>query len=253
MLEAEHLSVQIGAYTLLSEISFSLTPGQWLMVAGPNGAGKSTLISALSGGIGYTGSIRLEGEDLRAVSPRSRARKLGVLAQQHDVSYSFSVEEVVALGRYSHAPGLFSKGDGANGAKVEEALRLTGLLDRRKQSVLTISGGELQRVFLAQLFAQEPSILLLDEPTNHLDIGYQAQLFPLIEEWRTCGVRAVLSVVHDLGLARRYGDSALLLHQGRMLAMGSKEEVFSPAALSAAYGIDVGAWMREIYRPWQHI
>ncbi|NCB63548.1 MAG: ABC transporter ATP-binding protein [Clostridia bacterium] len=251
MLEVERLGVSVGNYTLLSGVDFTLSEGCWLMVAGPNGAGKSTLINALSGGAEYTGTVRLEGTDLREVSARRRARTLGVLAQQHDVSYPFTVEEVVTLGRYSHAPGLFSKGDGADGEKVEEALRLTGMLERRRQSVLTISGGELQRVFLAQLFAQEPSILLLDEPTNHLDIGYQAQLFPLIEHWLSAGGRAVLSVVHDLALARRYGNRAMLLHQGRVLALGSKEEVFTEDTLRAAYGIDVGAWMRDLYHPWQ--
>lgn len=251
MLEAQALSVHIGTLTLLRDVSFVLPQGGWLMVAGPNGAGKSTLIGALSQALSYEGRVLLEGKPLETLSARARARALGVLAQQHEVSYPFTVEEVVRLGRYAHAPSLFSKNDGQDDEKVETALRLTGMLERRAQSVLTISGGELQRVFLAQLFAQEPSVLLLDEPTNHLDIRYQALLFPLISEWLSEGRRAVLSVVHDLSLARKYGDLALLLQEGRVVACGKKETVFTPDALNTAYEMDVAAWMRALYAPWQ--
>ena len=250
MLQVNHLSVAVDGHELLRDISFDMPAGAWMMIAGPNGAGKSTLISALSRGVPYTGEVLLRGKSLRQISPIEQARAIGVLAQRHEVSYSFCVEEIVALGRYAHSPGIFSHSGGQDARQVEEALRLTGLWEQRGQSVLTLSGGELQRMFLAQVLAQEPSILMLDEPTNHLDIQYQARLFSLIDDWLCGGERAVLSVVHDLGIARRYGNRAMLLQAGRVAAKGEKELVFSRKYLEQVYQMDVFAWMKNLYEPW---
>jgi iron complex transport system ATP-binding protein len=119
------------------------------------------------------------------------------------------------------------------------------------QSVLTLSGGELQRAFLAQLFAQAPRMLLLDEPTNHLDLIYQKQVFSLVRAWidRTGG--AVVSVVHDLSLAKAYGTRALLLREGVAERQGGIAEVMTPQALQEVYGMDVYAWMRSLLSQWQ--
>ena len=130
---------------------------------------------------------------------------MGVLAQHHTVGYAFSVEEVVRLGRYAYAPGIFSRRSDEDERSVAEAMELTGVAHIARQSVLTLSGGELQRVFLAQLFAQNPRLLLLDEPTNHLDSRVSKTSSPL-REWLSKGGRAVVSFVHDLSLARMYGS-----------------------------------------------
>ena len=103
---------------------------------------------------------------------------------------------------------------------------------------------------MAQLFAQAPRVLILDEPTNHLDLIYQKQVFELVSEWRKEPGRAVISVVHDLSLARAYGTQALLLYEKRALAQGSMERVFDPAYLNTAYGMDVAAWMRTMLSQW---
>ena len=117
--------------------------------------------------------------------------------------------------------------------------------------MLTLSGGELQRTFLAQLLAQDPQLLILDEPTNHLDLVYQKQVFTLLTDWlRADRGRAILSVVHDLSLARAYGTDALLLDAGRVRAAGRVDEVFAAAHLDAAYRMDVSAWMRRMLGQW---
>ena len=134
---------------------------------------------------------------------------------------------------------------------MEEALERTGLTGLRRQSVLTLSGGELQRTFLAQVFAQSPKLLLLDEPTNHLDLVYQKQVFALIQEWLKTPGRAVVSVVHDLSLAKAYGTQALLLHHGREVAHGGVDAVMCPENLNAVYDMDVAAWMRGLLAQWQ--
>ena len=108
----------------------------------------------------------------------------------------------------------------------------------------------MQRAFLAQVFAQDPQVLLLDEPANHLDLKYQRHIFSLIRDWLQTPGRAVVSVVHDLSLARRYGTHAVLMDRGRCAARGPVGDVLTPDALGRVYGMDVYAWMREMLAQW---
>ena len=252
LLEVENLKVRYGDYEVLKGVSFSLEEGQWLMLIGPNGAGKSTIVNAISQGVRYSGSIRYLGRLLQEYSPVRLARNIGVLSQNHYVGYAFSVREVISLGRYAYSGGLFGKPDTDREEKVEQALEQTGLTQLADHSVLELSGGELQRVFLAQLFAQDPRLLILDEPTNHLDIVYQQQVFNLVREWIKLPGRAVISVVHDLSLARAYGSRALLLNRGRSLSLGGIDEVFSKEHLEEAYSVDVCEWMKKMLLQWEN-
>lgn len=249
MLEAQGLSVRYGATCVLQPVSFRVGEGEWLMVAGPNGAGKSTLLNALAQALPYTGRVLLCGRDARAMRPRQRARCLGLLSQSQRMSYAFTVEEVVRLGRYAYTGplgGMAAQDERA----VNEALAFTGMEAYRGHSVLALSGGEVQRAFLAQVLAQEPRVLLLDEPTSHLDIAYQQQIFGLIQTWLKQPGRAAVSVVHDLSLARRYGTRALLLQGGRAVAEGEAAAALGAARLREAYGMDVQGWMRGLLAQW---
>ena len=251
MLSAENVTVRYGDHTVVEGLSFTLREGQWLMLAGPNGAGKSSLIAAIAQAVPYTGTVLLEGRIVRAFKPAMLARKIGVLSQTHHVGYAYTVEEIVNLGRYAHSRGFFSARDDHGEERVEEALRLTGMEKLRGQNVLTLSGGELQRAFLAQVFAQNPEILILDEPANHLDLIYQKHIFSLIQDWLRQPGRAVMSVVHDLSLARRYGTHAILMDDGRCVAQGGIGQVLSRDHLAQVYGMDVHAWMQEMLEQWK--
>lgn len=251
MLNAENVTVCYGAHTVVDRLSFSLEEGQWLMLVGPNGAGKSSLISAIAQGVPYEGEIRLNGRNLRDFRPAELARKIAVLAQQHTISYGYTVEEIVQLGRYAHQRGLLGRRDEKGTDAIEQALEKTGMTALRNKSLLELSGGEVQRAFLAQVFAQEPEILLLDEPANHLDLVYQKSLFSLIGQWLQTPGRAALSVVHDLSLARRYGTHAVLMNEGSAAAQGPISAVFSPENLQKVYQMDVYGWMNGLYAPWQ--
>lgn len=250
MLELKRLTVQLGAKKIVDGLSFSVSEGQWLMIVGPNGAGKSTVLRAVTQGTPYTGEILFEGTRVSSMKPAVRAQSIGILAQNHFVGYSFTVEEVVRLGRFAYSAGLFGRQQTDDRAMVERAITMTGLQDKRSQSVLTLSGGELQRTFLAQVLAQDPKLLLLDEPTNHLDLIYQKQIFALVSRWLQTPGRAVVSVVHDLSLARAFGTDALLIDHGRAVACGPAAEVLSKKHLDPVYGMDVGAWMRGLYGQW---
>ena len=251
MLHLENVTVRYGALTAVQNMSLELREGQWLMLVGPNGAGKSTLIEAIARGVPYTGSVRLCGQDARRLRPAQLARMIGVLSQKNAVEYRYTVEEVVGLGRYTYAPSFLSSRDAEGKDRVEEALALTGLTQLRRQSVLSLSGGETQRVFLAQVFAQNPQILILDEPANHLDLVYQKQVFSLIRQWGGQPGRAVLSVVHDLSLAKTYGTHAVLMDRGRCAAAGKIDAVLTPDHLNRVYEMDVAACMRSLLAQWR--
>lgn len=250
MLRVKDLSVRYGDLSVLDGLSFSVEEGQWLMIVGPNGAGKSTALGAVTQGIPYSGEVLLYGEDVKKIKPRRLARSMGMLAQSNLAAYGFSVEEVAALGRYAYSSGLFSGPGEGDKEAVETALRLTGMEGRRGQSILTLSGGELQRTFLAQVFAQDPKLLLLDEPANHLDLVYQKQVFGILSDWLRTPGRAVVSVVHDLSLARAYGTNALLMDKGRNLLEGEIQKVLAPGPLDEVYRMDVGEWMRKMLSQW---
>lgn len=250
MLDVDRLSVRYGTKQIVDALSFSVSEGQWLMIAGPNGAGKSTALAAITQGTPYTGRVLFEGQNVRSMKPALRARAIGVLAQNHFVGYGFTVEEVVRLGRFAYAGGVFGRSREDDAGHVEQALTLTGLQDKRRQSVLTLSGGELQRTFLAQVFAQNPKLLILDEPANHLDLIYQKHIFSLIEAWLKQPGRAVISVVHDLSLAKKYGTHAVLMDRGRCAAQGKTDEVMTRERLEAVYGMDVYGWMRDLLGQW---
>ena len=248
-LEAKNVRVRAGGKDIVKDVSFALADGEWLMLVGPNGAGKSTLVGAVSGSVPCEGDILLEGASLRAMRPAARARRIGVLDQQVSMTYAFSVEEVVAMGRYAHRESAFG-GDRDGQRCVDEALEAVGLTGQRRQSMLTLSGGERQRAFLAQALCQSPDVLILDEPGNHLDLAYEKQLFELIDGWRRAPGRAVICVVHDLSLARLYGTHALLMDQGRG-AWGTVDEVLTPQRLEAVWGMDVQGWMKRLQEAWK--
>lgn len=251
MLKGNHITVRYGEHTVVDDLSFTLQEGQWLMLVGPNGAGKSTLIETISQGVPHTGSIELEGKDIRRYKPARLARKIGVLSQKNSAGYGYSVEEVVGLGRYAYTSSFLSARDDDGKDQVERALELTGLTELRRSSVLTLSGGELQRTFLAQVFAQNPQVLILDEPANHLDLVYQKHIFALIAAWLKEPGRAVMSVVHDLSLARRYGTHAVLMNHGKCAAQGVIHDVLTPENLRNVYDMDVYAWMHDMLEQWQ--
>lgn len=251
LLEVENLSVSYGKYEILKNVDFFIEENQWLMLIGPNGAGKSTLINAVSQYIDYTGKVLYLGENIKTFNSKQLAQNIGVLSQNYSINYPYTVKEVVSLGRYAYSSGIFSKQSSEDEEKVNNALELTGLSKLANRSVLTLSGGELQRTFLAQVLAQDPKILMLDEPTSHLDLVYQKDILELIKKWFHKEKRAVISVVHDLSLAKAYGTHGLLLNKGSVIAKGRIDEVFIPEYLNKTYSMDVYLWMDEILGKWK--
>jgi iron complex transport system ATP-binding protein len=226
-----------GAFSL-TEVSFDLSDGEILGVLGPNSAGKTTLIRLLTRILVPTrGTIEVDGTPIASLTRAGLARRVAVVPQDMPQGLPFTVQELVLMGRYPHAPRrFFETPDDLRVAR--EAMAATGVLDLAATRVAVLSGGERQRVALARALAQEPRLLVLDEPTAHLDLRHQAETFGLLARLREEG-RAVVVVTHDLDLAARCCDRLLLLARGEVVALGAPEEVLTADNARTAFGVTV--------------
>lgn len=236
MLHVHNLSVTVGGKTILREISLQARPGQLTALLGANGAGKSTLLRTVSGNITpQHGRVLWNTVDVLALPPRQRARLIAVLPQQSTLPPGFTVREVVHMGRTPYLNFLGQPGPRDEDI-VYRALEQAQAAHLANRAVETLSGGEAQRVLLARALAQQTPILLLDEPTTWLDLQHQMHLLTLLRDLATAENLTVLLVLHDLNLALRFADHAVLLHQGRVLTAGAPTAVLSPNQVAAAYG-----------------
>lgn len=235
LLSVAQVHVRLDDHEILRDIGFTLPEGTWVGLLGPNGSGKTTLLRAIGAHIPFEGSIRLEGRSVEDWSARDRARRLAYVQQAPTLTFDFTVEELVVLGRAPHR-GWLQAYRAKDRARVREALSMVDLEGFASRSVLSLSGGELQRVFLAQALVQEADLLLLDEPTSHLDVHYQFSFMEQIQGLVDEG-RAVLAVFHDLELAARYADRLLVLKEGTLVADGAPADVLTPACIADVFGM----------------
>ena len=253
MLKVEHLTCGYGGAPVVKDLSFEVPAGGRLCILGPNGCGKTTLLRALAGLLPHEGKVTAEGRDLAAMDRRQLARTVALLSQISSVYFSYTVYETVLMGRYAHqTSGAFSGPEPEDRAIALECMERTGVADLRDRQVTELSGGQLQRVFLARTFAQQPRIILLDEPTNHLDLKYQVELVQELKAWAAGEGRCVVGVLHDVNLALDLADLFLLMEEGQARYFGPAAE-FDPAALNRVYQMDVGGYMRRSLQRWEEL
>ncbi|MEG2931503.1 MAG: ABC transporter ATP-binding protein, partial [Ruthenibacterium sp.] len=179
------------------------------------------------------------------------ARKIALMAQLSTAYFSYTVYETVMLGRYAHVKRSTFAGESTQDREIVlDCLARTGMLSLKDTDITQLSGGQLQRVFLARTFAQSPQIILLDEPTNHLDLKYQLELTQYLRDWVKQDGRCVVGVLHDINLALSFADSLLLMQDGRVFAEGPAEG-FDLSLISRIYGVDVGGYMRSALKRWE--
>jgi iron complex transport system ATP-binding protein len=223
----------------LAGLSFEIGAGEIAGVIGPNSAGKTTLIRLLSRVVEPdAGAIALAGRPLAAWRAPDLARQVAVVPQGLPPRVPFTVEELVLMGRYPHAPGRYFE-DPRDRAVARAAMEATGVLELAALGLDRLSGGERQRAILARALAQEPRLLLLDEPTAHLDLRHQAEAAALLRRLNRERGLTVLLVSHDLDLAAEVCDRLLLVAGGRQVATGPPEAVLTEPLLAAAFGCDV--------------
>lgn len=254
MLEIKNVSAGYDGVDVLHKVDLSVKSGENLCILGANGCGKSTLLKAISGFLPKKGSIEIDGVEIDTMKRNELAKKIGVMSQVSSIYFSYTVYETVLLGRYLHIrENTFKKPSKKDKEYIKECLEAVNLYDVRHKQINTLSGGQLQRVYLARTIAQDPNIILLDEPTNHLDLKHQLELLEYLKNWTKKRNHAVIGVFHDINLAMSLADKVLLLEQGKVAAYGSKEEVLTSRKLEYTYGVDVVSFMRKSLRQWEKV
>ena len=217
----------------------TLRPGRVTALVGPNGSGKSTLLRALARlHKPDSGELLLPDGNANELPAKAYARKVTMLAQSRATPSGVCVRDVVGYGRHPHR-ARFSGADANGPAAVAHAMDVTGVTAMADRPVDELSGGELQRVWLATCLAQQTSVLLLDEPTTFLDLRYQVELLDLVRELADAHNVAIGVVLHDLNQAAAIADEVVLLQSGRVRATGTPVDVLTEDALTETYGIRI--------------
>ena len=221
---------------VLQGVGLELFGGEVVGLVGPNGAGKTTLLRALTGAADLLGgTLEITGVPAHALSARDRALRVGVVPQSVTAAFSFSAREFVEMGRHAHLRRLAQLG-AEDRDVVERSMRLTDTLRLAEVPVDTLSGGDLQRLALAQALAQEPRLLLLDEPVSHLDLNHRLQILDLVRDLADQGL-GVLAVFHDLDLAARYSDRIALVAAGRVRPAARPADVITAETLRDVFEV----------------
>jgi iron complex transport system ATP-binding protein len=260
--EVRALEVALGGRRVLGPLDLRLEPGSFVGILGPNGSGKTTLLRTLTGALRPTaGEVLLHGRPVGRYRAAELARVIGVVPQHFDLDFGFTVEEMVAMGRYAQAgrsaapagadsPGAppvgttppgrtaTAAGGAADGEAVAAALQATGMTTMAGRLITQLSGGERQRALIAQTLAQQTPVLLLDEPLNNLDLNHQLEIMQLLVALHAAG-RTIAVVLHDLNMAAQYCDELVLLHQGRLAARGAPQDVLDPVSILEVFKVRV--------------
>lgn len=246
MILAENISFQIGKACLLNRASFRFDKPEFVAVIGPNGAGKSTLLQLLSGLYKpTTGSVLINGKGTHLWSASEFAGFRAYLQQQQSVFESFTVEDVLMMGRTIH---INSKPGVPDQEMVEQALIQLGLNDRKHQPFNHLSGGEQQRIQFARTLLQlrdstseslAGKTLFLDEPLNNLDLYYQYNLLQLARTNVVEKHGMVIAVLHDLNMAYQFADRVIVLSNGNTICDAPTEEALNQELLSRVYGMHI--------------
>ncbi|MER7456816.1 ABC transporter ATP-binding protein [Micromonospora sp. NPDC126480] len=234
------LSLGYHGATVVHGASIALRAGTVTALVGPNGSGKSTLLRALARlhPVGDGQVLLADGGDAAGLPAREFARRVTLLAQSRPVPSGVTVRDVVGYGRHPYR-GRWRADDPEGPAAIARAMAVTGVAAMADRPVDELSGGELQRVWLATCLAQDTPVLLLDEPTTFLDLRYQVEILDLVRDLADEHGVAVGVVLHDLNQAAAVADEVVLLHAGRVRATGAPRDVLTEEALTAAYGIRV--------------
>lgn len=251
MLDVNEITGSYNGRKVIDRLSFSVKKGEIFGVLGPNGSGKTTLVKLLTGVHPLDGGeVKINGRSLGDYGSKELAQTIAVLPQFIDESFTYTVKEVVSLGRYPYQKGLFKQLTEKDERAVERAMNQTGVAEFAEQSIHSLSGGEKQRVYLAQALTQEPQLLFLDEPTNHLDINHQKNLLDGLKKWAKEDGLTVVAIFHDLNLAGLYCDRLLLLENGSTVALSTPKEILTEKTVLDVYGTKMKRLLHpELPRP----
>lgn len=235
----EDLHFSYDKKEVLKGIDGEFYEGTFYSIVGPNGSGKTTWLKLIAGiNPLQQGDIQLFGESIHHLENAKIAKRLSFVPQMFNIQYAFTVEEVVAMGRYPYM-NRFSVLTEEDHRLVAIALEETNLVELKDRYVNELSGGELQRVIIARAIAQDTDIIVLDEPISHLDIHYQHNIITLLKKLCREKKKTVITVLHDLNVTMNHCDHIFLLKDGQIMAQGEPLKVLTKEVVHAVYGLHV--------------
>jgi len=227
---------------VLQEVSFEIPQQSFLALIGPNGSGKTTLLRLMSKVLSpQRGTILLNNRPLREFNARTLALTLAVISSEQHFEFPFSVQDIVAMGRFPHLNRLQRMSE-RDWKIVDEAMERTAILPLRHRSIAQLSSGEKQRVLIARAISQQPSIMMLDEPNAHLDINHQIAIYNLLRTLNRDHQMTIIVVLHDLSAAATFCETMALLHRGRIVRIGVPAEVITADLIQQTYGAEVAVF-----------
>ncbi len=233
---ATDIGYRYNGTSVLKNVSLTVSPGEFFVIAGPNGSGKTTLIKILAGIFrSASGAVSVLETPMQAYGKKAFARVVAYVPQAVDDDFPFTVLQTALMGRTPHL-GFLGIESGPDYKIAMDALVITGLDHLAHRKIDQLSGGERQRVHIARAICQEPEILLLDEPTASLDPAHQIRIMDLMDKLRASRGMAVIMVSHDLNIAAMYADRILMLKEGEVVHRGIPGEVLVPDILEKTYG-----------------
>ena len=250
MIEVKNIYCGYDNKDIIKDLSFKVNNGENLCIVGPNGCGKSTLLKSIANIIEYKGSVKIDNKEVNTFSRVDLAKKVALMSQMSQVYFPYTVYDTVSLGRYAYSKGAFSKLSMKDRKIIIDSMKKVGIYELKDKLITELSGGQLQRVFLAKIFAQDPDIILLDEPTNHLDFKNQIDLLENLNEWVKTNNKIVIGVLHDLNLVQYFADKVLMIQSGKVVSYGRPEDVLKGEILNDIYGMDIKEFMVNILQKW---
>lgn len=237
MISTEGLSKKYQGKMVLQEIDLEIPQEQLVAFIGPNGAGKSTFLSLVSRiQPQSSGEIYLDHGELRTWRSKELAKKLAILKQSNGIQLNITVRELVAFGRYPYSRGKLTKNDQQI---IQQAIQQMSLQEMAEQSIHTLSGGQLQRVYIAMILAQDTEYILFDEPLNNLDLNHANQMMHLLKDLVQKEKKTVVIVLHDINFAAGFADHIVALKEGKLFASGPTTEIIQPEIINRLYGMKI--------------
>ncbi len=237
MIEVNNVYFGFGETLILKDLSCDFPKGKITTIIGPNGCGKSTLIKCISDIYKYKqGIITVDGVNRKDISRKDFARKVAFLMQFGSTISGMSVKDIVMYGRYPYKE-RFKSFKQEDYDIVEECLNKTDLTVLQDRDIITLSGGEKQRVWLAMCLAQKPEIIILDEPTNHLDLKYQYSFLKMIKKINIEDDITCIIVMHDINQASQFSDKIMIMNEGRIIHQGPPQECITKEIISEIYQV----------------
>ncbi|MDR0334886.1 MAG: ABC transporter ATP-binding protein [Methanomassiliicoccaceae archaeon] len=238
MLRIEDLRFSYKDKPVLDGVDLEIRPGEVIGIIGPNGCGKTTLLKHLNRNLHpAVGRVLLDDKDIEKMTKADIARYVAVVPQSNEINFSFTVRDIVTMGRMPFLE-KFGGESSEDLRKIDEAMEKTNIMEFADRFINTMSGGERQRVIIARALAQTPEIILLDEPTLHLDISNQFDVLDLVKKLSDADGLTVVIVSHDLPMVVRYCDRIVMLKDHKIFAAGAPEEVLTPEIMKEIFNID---------------